>query len=177
MIDLMRKRSATLASRLAVVLVLVLLAGVLLAVLIRKKQSLQEMVSYHTKIKANLAAMQENNRLLQGQIAGFRSELTIDERQSRDVQIFSRLDQLQRELKPLNLQLTPLEIKEAAARVGFTLKLSQTQYDRAINTLGRLQNESLPLITFSAIKLSAPPNSDFTVEGSVVMPAQLGTQP
>ncbi len=175
--ELMQRRSALLATRLAALLLLVLAVGITLAVLIRKKQSLQKTLLYQTRINANLTAMQENNRLRQEQIGGFRLKLTTSERQSRDVQLYRRVDQIKEALKPLDLQVTAVEEKDGTAQAGFTLKLPYTSYERTINAMGRLQTEPLPLIVFNGISLNAPPATDFTVEGSVLMPVQPGTLP
>lgn len=178
MIELMRQRTRRLARRLSLALLLALVAGCLLALAARRQQSLQEMLAYRTRIKANLGAMHENSRLLQQQTAAFRNLLAADDdRQSPELRLFQRIDQIRMQLKPLDLQVTPVETNEGVIGLGFTMRLPLASYAAAVNAMGRLQAEGLPLTVFRSATFSNLPGTEFTLEGAVQLPARQEVRP
>lgn len=171
MMPLMQQRSTALARRFAVVLLLVLATGCALAVTARKQQSLQQLLGYHTTIKTNLQAMQGNTGELTRQTAAFNALLSAEgQRSSAELRLYRKVDQIRDTLKPLDLQVTPVEIKEGASSVTITLKLPLAGYNDAVNAMGRLQEEALPLVVFRSVAFNATPGTDFTVEGTVLLP-------
>lgn len=174
----MRQYSIKQALRLAAILTLVLLLGSSLALLTRKKQSLDEMLRYHTKIKSNLINMQDNTQHIQEQISNFRTHLKSDEqRHSKEVRLFQRLDQIKSIMKPTEMLVSPIETKEGASSIGFTLKLPVARYEASINAMGQLQTESLPMVSFNEVDLSASAGNEMTITGTVLLPALPGEQP
>ncbi len=178
MIPLMQQRSVALGRRFAVVLALVLAVGCVLAVTVRKLQSLQQLLGYHTTIKANLQAMQANTGDLARQTAAFNALLSAEgERSSAELRLYRRVDQVRAALRPLDLQVTPVETKDGLSSVTITLKLPFAAYNDLINAMGRLQSETLPLVVFRSAAFNAVPGSDFTVEGTVLLPVLPEGQP
>lgn len=174
----MQRRTTILAIRLSATVLLVALLGSALALLIRKEQSLITMLGYRNKIKHNLIAMRDNSRLLTEQITAFRQQIKTDHLQrSAEMQLFLRLDQINTDLKPLEMNVTPVESKDGAHSIGFTIKLPTSSYEASINTMGRLQTRLFPFVTFKGASFSATPGTDFTVEGAVFMPPLSGITP
>lgn len=178
MMPRMQQYSTKQALRLTAILTLVLLLGSSLALLTRKKQSLDELLQYHTRIKSNLISMQDNTRRMKEQITAFRAHLKPDEQQhSKEVRLFQRLDQIKATMKPTEMLVTSIETKEGISTVGFTLKLPLTRYEAGINAMGQLQTESLPMVTFNETSLSTSAGNEMTVSGTVFLPASPGEQP
>jgi hypothetical protein len=174
----MEKHTRLFAIRLAAVLVLVTLLGTTLALLTRKEQSLQKLLGYHTKIKANLSLLRDDTRATKSTLTLLKRQIPTDYQQhSRELLIFSRLDQIKTSLKPLEMNLTALETKDGATSIGFTLKLPIAPYDASINAMGNLQTEIFPFIIFKGMTLSASPGTDFSVEGVVLMPELARVKP
>lgn len=178
MMTQMHRRTKSLALRMSAVMLLVALLGVSLALLIRKEQSLDESLGYRVKITNNLSLMRADTRLLKEQLAVFHQQLRPDaQRRSSDMQLFLRLDQIKETLKPIEMNVTPVESKDGTTSVGFTLKLPLASYETAVNAMGRLQSEHSPFVLFKVASFNAMPGTDFTVEGSVFMPKPAGGQP
>ena len=174
----MQKRTTILAIRMSAIVLLVTLLGSALALLIRKEQSLITMLGYRNKIKHNVIAMRDNSRLLTEQMTAFRRQIRTDHLQrSAEMQLFLRLDQIKTDLKPLEMNVTPVESKDGAHSIGFTLKLPASSYETSINTMGRLQTELFPFVIYKGTSFNAVPGTDFTVEGTVFMPSLTGTKP
>lgn len=174
----MRQYSTKQALRLTAILTLVLLLGSSLALITRKKQSLDEMLRYHTRIKSNLIAMQDNTRRIKKQMSDFRTQLKLDEqRHSKEVQLFQRLDQIKSAVQPTEMLVTAIETKDAASSIGFTLKLPYERYEAGVNAMGQLQTESLPLVSFNEASLSSSAGNEITITGTVLLPALPGGQP
>lgn len=178
MTPLMQQRSAVMGRRFAVVLILVLAVGCALALSARKLQSLQQLLGYHTTIKTNLQAMQANTSELARQTAAFSALLSAEgERTSAELRLYRTVDRIRESLKPIDLQVTPVETKEGVSSVAITLKLPLAAYSEVINAMGRLQAETLPLVVFRSAAFNAAPGTDFTVEGTVLLPVLTETQP
>ena len=173
----MRKHTRLLAIRLSAILIVVTLLGSTLAVLSKKEQSLQKLLGYHTRIKTNLSQLRDDTRAIKMQLTILRGQIPHDYQQrSREMLIFSRLDQIKTSLKPLEMNVTQLDIKDGTASIGFTLKLPISAYNASINSMGKLQTEIFPFVIFKGITLSTSPGTDFSLEGVVLMPELAGAK-
>ncbi len=171
----MQRRTIMLATRLTLALLLVTLLGSTLALLTRKRQSLDEMFAYRTRIKNNLVLMRANSHALKEQIAAFHSQIRpTSQQRSVEMQLFLRLDQIKSALKPLEMNVTPVEIKDGAHTASFTLKLPLSTFESSINSMGRLQTEPFPFVIFKGASFTATPGPEFSVEGIVLMPTLPG---
>lgn len=178
MIALMHHRSTLATRRFTCMLILVLAAGCALALTTHKLQSLQQLQRYHAVISTNLLAIQTDTSALSQQTEAFKSMLRADDtRQSDGLRLYNRVDQIRVTLKPLELQVTPVETKDGASSVGITLKLPLAAYDAAINAMGTLQTGTVPLVVFHSASFNSTPGTDFTVEGTVLLPKLPGEQP
>lgn len=179
MINTLQARNRHLAFRLAVLILIAMLLGSALALLLRKGQSLRQLLVLHTRILANLPLMQAETSQLHQQVAAFRQALPADlAARSPDLLLYSRLDQIKSRLQPSEMTINPPEHKDGSHRIDFTLKAPISRYSAVVNGMGQLQAELFPFTDFREITL-APTAADSTlmVSGSVLLPPVTGGKP
>lgn len=171
MIKELKERTRAAGIRLIIVMILFMLLGIVLAVMIRKEQSLQRMLASHRAIAANLPRMIEDTRQMREQVQNFRRLVPpANGGRSAELLLFSRLDQIKTALPSAVMTVSNLENKDGAASVGFSLKMPLKAYAAAIDSLGRLQTETFPFVVINKVTLDALTTGQFSVEGTVTMP-------
>lgn len=167
----LKKRTRAGNIRLMIVTVIFMLSGVVLAVMIRKEQSLKKLQASHRTIVANLPRMVEDTRLLREQVQNFRRLVPpATGGISTELLLFSRLDQIKAALPSAVMTASNLEKKDGVASVGFSLKIPLPVYPTAINSIGRLQTETFPFVVINKVSVDALAAGQFSVDGSVTMP-------
>jgi hypothetical protein len=126
-----------------------------LALSIRYRQSLEELVANHEAIRLNLALMRTSTITLHKTVTSFRSMLPVGyENRSAEFMLLTRLDEIKTKLPRGELLVNPIQSKNGMLSIEFLSKLENPYYSDVLNAIGTLETDIFPFVTIKSISIS-----------------------
>lgn len=176
-LDIMSRYSRKLAIRLGCAVLLFAVLATFLGIMVRYRQSLLNAYEHHLAIRKNVTEMRETRERIATSVTRFKGMLPVGyDSRTPEWLMFSRLDQVKNRFPKGELSVKPIEKKEdGSLALNFSLKLIHPEYNRVINTIGELETEVFPFVTFTGIDGQQVVDGlgkafGVTVTGSIVMP-------
>ena len=168
--ELLAHRTRRLEKRLLAAALLLLLLTSLTALLTRYDRSLSSQVRLYRLITDRLPLMKQETKDYKAAIAALQTASDAGAAaSSRDLLLYSRLDQVKATLQPSEMSVAAKTTAKSMQSITFNLTLPPHTYAQAVNRMGTLQTASHPFVAFTALHLENTA-AGLKVEGAVHLP-------
>jgi hypothetical protein len=173
----MTAHTSSLTIRLALLIFIFAVIASAAAALARYNQGLGTMLVNQRNIKANLEQMRSSTVNINRSVAEFRRLLPSGYgTSSPELLMFARVDEIKQTIHPSEINVKPVETKEGALAVEFSLKLNSPDFSKLVNSLGQLETSIFPFVSIRSVAIDQSSlgllnGMTVVVEGAVLMPA------
>lgn len=174
MTELFLPRIRQLESRLVLLLIAITILASTLAVLVRYEQTLNKTLTFRKTVKANLAAMRAETKTILTLTSTLRQKMQHGATYSSDdALLYARLDQIKSDLQPSEMTISAKTTTNGIQSVGFTITQPAHLYPKTVNSMGMLQTETFPFVTFTGFVVEhAQGKAVMKIEGLVQLPVR-----